>query len=137
MLRVPSINMQHVQIRFSMCVGFKIVEVMWVDIGRDIEFTRDELVGQIADAGTDLQHPVANVGPQRFPHPQVELAGRLQLHQDGRTILVLAVNVVNYPEVDHGGQGASTIASANLLTLLVTAGKVANGNFEDACAPLG
>ena len=64
------------------------MQVARIDVRREIEITRNELIGERADPGADFEHAVADERTKRVAEPEVEPARSLELRQYVGSILV-------------------------------------------------
>src|SRR4029077_1967358 len=87
--RVLEVDAVDAQVGFAEGEVLQIVEVVRVDVARQVEVARQQPGGDVADAGADLQHPRADVGGDRLGHPAVEVLRLLQAVGGVGAVLVL------------------------------------------------
>src|SRR5215210_676449 len=135
--RVLEVDAGHLEVGLAEGEVLQIVDVVRVDVAREIEVARQQPGGDVADAGADLQHPGADVGRDRLGHPAVEALGPFEAGEDVGAVLVLGVDVVEEAVLDDRPQGLEGVLPADLLAFAVGAAEVADGHLEDPALALG
>src|ERR1035438_4163908 len=111
-------------------------EVLRIDVSRDVAFApRREDAGQVADARSGLQHPLADVRLEGAGQPPIETLGAGERIEDIRSGI--------FVEISGEGKAQDYIDSfegvlqPDLLAFFVSPAVIIDGRFVDAHASLG
>src|SRR4029450_13034119 len=115
----------------------QVLQVVRVDVRRDVELARDELTCQRSDSCSQFQNSITEKRSKRVTHPEVELTCSLELRKNVRTISILVIQVVNQPETKHRQKRKDTAPRPDLLSFFLRAWQIADGHFEYPGPPLG